>query len=167
MSEPVSGGMKPWVRVLLGVSLAANLLIVGLATGAALRFGGSKADRPPPPTGVSIYLSLPSEDRKVLRTKLREVMPARQDRMAEAEELSRVLATTPFDRAALEEVMRVQSGQRAQFQSAMEGVWLEHVAEMDDATRAAYAERLVELAKHGRHHGKDKYKDKYKDKDRD
>ncbi len=160
MSDPVAppsgGGMKPWLRVLLGVSLAANLLIVGLAAGAALRFGSTKADRPPPPTGVTIYLSLPPEDRRALRSKMREVMPAPKEREAEVRELARVLALTPFDQAALEEVMQVQSGQRAQFQSAMEAAWLEHVADMDDGTRAHYAERLVELAEHGHHHGKPK-----------
>lgn len=160
MSDPVatppSGGMKPWVRILFGVSLAANLLVVGLAVGAALRFGPGGADRPPPPTGVSIYLSLPHEDRKLLRAKLRDVMPSPRDRKDEARDLSDALAAVPFDRGALEEVMRVQSDQRMAFQSAMEQVWLEHVSTMDDATRAAYALRLIELAEHGRHHDKDK-----------
>ena len=46
--EPPKPRTPKWVRVLLALSLALNLLIIGLVGGAMVRFGGSDGMRPPP-----------------------------------------------------------------------------------------------------------------------
>ena len=93
MADPLAGppasspapapGMKPWLRVVLGMSLAVNLLILGLVLGAVLRFGGP-GDRPPPPTSVSMFRALPSDDRRDMRNMLREALPPSRDRRSES-----------------------------------------------------------------------------------
>ncbi|MBB96832.1 MAG: hypothetical protein CML68_19815 [Rhodobacteraceae bacterium] len=146
---PAPQGMKPWIRVVLGLSLAVNLLIIGLVLGAVLRFGGPGANRPPP-TGVSLIRALPSDDRRALRDHLHEILPPPADRLGEARDLAAPLMATPFDPAALEAVVQEQAATRSAFQDALQQAWLDHVMTMDDADKAAYAKRLLELAEHGR-----------------
>lgn len=151
--NPPSSGMKPWVRVVLGLSLAANLLVVGLAVGVSTRLNAVRAERTPP-TGLVLFMSLPKEDRKDMRAVLRESLPPPKDRKAEARELAEVLRASPLDRAALTEVVRKHGAQRSRFQSQLEQAWIDHVVTMDDAARAAYAENLIEISEHGFKHGK-------------
>lgn len=146
-------GMKPWLRIVFGLSLAVNLLVVGLMVGAFLRFGLPGGDRPPPPTGISVFRALPSEDRKALRDHLRETLPPPADRRSEVNALVRALTADPFDPEALEAVMTAQAAPRIAFQEAMEQAWLQRVVTMDDAERADYADRLVRMAEHGKDHG--------------
>ncbi|WP_428928450.1 periplasmic heavy metal sensor [Marinibacterium sp. SX1] len=144
-----TGAMRPWLRVVLAVSLALNLLVVGLVVGAVLRFG-LPGSHMPPPTGLSLIRALPAEDRKALKAHIFEVLPPPADRVAEARDLAAELSAVPFDPAALRAVVEAQSATRAAFHGALQQAWMDHVAGMEDAARVAYAERLVELAEDGR-----------------
>ena len=156
-SQPgATTGMKPWLRIVFAVSLAVNLAVLGLVVGTFLRFGFPGGDRPPPPTGVSVFRALPPEDRKALRDHLRDTLPPPSDRRSEAEDLARALSAEPFDPAALETVVQAQAATRIAFQEAMQQAWFDHVLAMDDAERTAYADRLVDLAEHGKDHHKGK-----------
>ncbi|MGD9864339.1 MAG: periplasmic heavy metal sensor [Pseudodonghicola sp.] len=136
--------MRPWLRVLLGVSLALNLLVAGLAVGAAIRFGGGpERVRPPMPLGALLYRELPREDRKTLRDRnlgAREERAAR--RRADAEELNAALRAVPFDQARIEAFLTRDAARQAGLEEAMRHAWLARVAAMSDADRAAYADRL-------------------------
>ena len=94
-SRPAAPGTKPWLRVVLGLSLMLNLLIVGLVLGAVIRFGGP-GERPPPPTGVAMFRALPSDDRRAMRDHLREALLPPSDRRSEAEDLAEVLSADPL-----------------------------------------------------------------------
>lgn len=148
-ATPTSTGMKPWLRVVFGLSLALNLLVLGLVLGVMMRFGFPGGDRPPPPTGVSLVRALPSEDRRAIRDHLRETLPPPPDRLAEANDLAGALSADPYDPAALETVVDAQAAHRVAFQVALKEAWMGHIAEMDAADRAAYAERLLEYAERG------------------
>lgn len=159
MADPLAGppasspapapGMKPWLRVVLGMSLAVNLLILGLVLGAVLRFGGP-GDRPPPPTSVSMFRALPSDDRRDMRNMLREALPPSRDRRSEAADLAAVLSADPYDEAAVIAVLDDHAARREAFQAALRDAWLGHVDDMSAEERSAYAERLVDYADHGR-----------------
>lgn len=147
-----------WLRILLGASLALNLLVVGLAIGAALRFGGPDgARRPPPSMGATLYREMSRADRKAFRAAMHDAPRDRQEnRRAEAKRLGAVLRATPFDAGAVLAVLADQAQHRAQWQSAVNEAWLARVAAMTDAERAAYATRLETALTRTHHHGRDR-----------
>ncbi|WP_372571406.1 periplasmic heavy metal sensor [Ruegeria jejuensis] len=146
---------RTWVKLLLGVSLALNLAVAGLAVGAMLRFGGDDHKRPMPKTvGSMLYRALPDDDRKSLRNQTRDIHKAR--RGAKESDLKAVIAVLdadPFDPQALQDVIREQAKARSAVFMAMQTAWIEQVLSMDDAERQAYADRLEELAQRKRHKG--------------
>lgn len=155
MSDPdpqtaKSGRLRLWLRIVLGVSLALNLLVIGLAVGAALRLGGPELRRPPPPTGVALIRALPPEDRKAILRRVRDKAPNRPDRAAEAQALADALTASPFDPEALDAVATAQTGRRNAFQTALLSTWLDHVAAMSAQDRADYAQRILRFADHNR-----------------
>lgn len=141
--DPKPAG-RNWGRVLLGVSLTLNLLVIGLAVGAALRFGGpGTADRPPPSIGATLYRELPREDRKAMRSAMKSPEKARKsDRKAEARRLGDALRAQPFDVDAVQSVLSEQAQARADWQGGVQQAWLARVTAMSDAERSDYADRL-------------------------
>ncbi|WP_417679094.1 periplasmic heavy metal sensor [Pseudodonghicola sp.] len=138
--------MRPWLRLLLGVSLALNLAVAGLAVGAAIRFG-DRPDRvrPPMPLGALMFRELPREDRKMLRDRDRETREGRDARRrAEAAELDAALRAVPFDPTPLEAFIARDAARQADFADAMRNAWLTRVKAMTEAERAQYADRLQE-----------------------
>jgi len=146
--------MRPWLRILLGVSLALNLLVLGLALGAAIRFGGPDRGRPSTPLGVLLFHELPRADRRALRE---EHLGAREDRAAQrradAAELDAALRAVPFDSARVAAFLVAQAARHRDLDRSMRAAWLRRVAQMTDAERAAYADRLAEaMERRGGHH---------------
>jgi uncharacterized membrane protein len=140
-----------WMRVLLGASLALNLLVLGLVSGALVRYGGSDGLRPPPRTvGAALFRELPPEDRRALRDRSDGMMMMNgmnmnhhERRVAEAQAVSAAMRATPFDREALAAILEQQAAQRDGFQKSVQQAWIERVANMTEAERQAYAGRLV------------------------
>ncbi|MCL6283952.1 periplasmic heavy metal sensor [Ruegeria sp. 2012CJ41-6] len=146
---------RTWVKLLLGVSLALNLAVAGLAVGAMLRFGGHDHKRPMPKTvGSMLYRALPDDDRKALRTQTRAVHKARRGaKEVDLKAVITVLNAEPFDPQALREVIGQQAKARSAMFMAMQTAWIAQVLTMDDAERQVYADRLEELAQRKRHKG--------------
>ncbi|MDF1716360.1 MAG: periplasmic heavy metal sensor [Antarcticimicrobium sp.] len=145
--------MRMWIRVALGVSLALNLAVAGMAVGAAIRFGGPDKARAPLPLGAMLYRELPREDRRALRDERLGPRDERAERhRAEAAELDAALRAVPFDPAPIEVFLAAQSRQRNDLEQALRTAWLTRVAGMSDGERAAYADRLAEaMARHSHH----------------
>ncbi len=133
-----------WVRVLLGVSLALNLLVLGLIGGAMLRFGGPDGMRTPPRSvGAAMFRELPRADRRALRTGAGETHDQRHVRLkADAKALGAALRATPFDAAAMATLLEGHAKTRADFHISLQRAWLDRIATMSDAERYAYADRL-------------------------
>lgn len=148
MSETV--GTKPpsrrW-RWLLGLSLALNLLFVGLVAGAILRggpHGGGKPGAELRSFGAPYLRELPKAERRALFRALREGghLPDRAARRAAYDTMVAALRAQPFDPAQAATVLRAYAGTLTQAQGAAQEEWLRHVSAMSDADRAAYADRL-------------------------
>ncbi|MDP5215657.1 periplasmic heavy metal sensor [Ruegeria sp. 2205SS24-7] len=146
---------RTWVKLLLGVSLALNLAVAGLAVGAMLRFGGDDHKRPMPKTvGSTLYRALPDEDRKALRTQTRDIHKARRGaKEGDLKAVIAVLDAEPFDPQALRDVIGKQAKARNAVFMEMQTAWIEQVLTMDDVERQAYADRLEELAQRKRNKG--------------
>jgi uncharacterized membrane protein len=136
------------MRLLLVVSLAANLAVVGVVAGWALRHGGHHGHHPSrlDMAGGPLTRALSDADRREIAQRMRQVWrETRSDRTdigASFDALVADLRAVPFDPDRVAARMRQQrEGFAARFAMGQE-VLLGHLAAMSDADRAAYADRL-------------------------
>ena len=155
--EKPTVGMRPWLRVLLVVSLAFNLLIVGVAVGAAVKWSKWRGDHPARmEMGIGpLSRALSREDRRAIgqdmRKAFRDGRLNRGAHRAELEGLVGDLRAQPYDPAAVEARL-VRHG--AVIESRMDlGISLlqQRLVEMSSEERAAFADRLEEGLKKHRH----------------
>ena len=153
--EPEKETRRVWPRVVLVVSLGLNLLFVGLRRGAVARPGGPEGRRPPPSVGAALYRALPHEDRQELREATRPIRDREQMRSRDEKDLERIveaLRASPFDAAALSELVNRDFERRRDGLASMQAAWLQRIERMSDEERDDYAGRLTEVfapPKHG------------------
>lgn len=146
--QETGGRTGVWMRVLLVVSLALNLLVAGLVAGWLLRHGAPhrhhafRADM----AGGPLTRALNEEDRheisRRMRTLWREGTADRREMRAGLDAMVADLRAVPFDPARIAAHMRQQrEAVGARFEAGQE-MLLDHFARMSDAERAAYADRL-------------------------
>ncbi|WP_299830758.1 periplasmic heavy metal sensor [uncultured Roseobacter sp.] len=145
------------IKVILGLSLALNLAVVGLIAGTALRHGDEKRGGPRSAGfgayGLPYMIALPQEERRsviqAVRAGKKGDLPDRAARRALYLETLATLRATPFDAQALSDVVTRQAQTAIRVQQVAQNAWLEVVANMSDAERAAYAEEIEEVLRRG------------------
>lgn len=156
-SEKQTVGMRPWLRALLVVSLALNLLIVGLVGGAIIMRGKWQEHQMAQleKMGGPMTRALSGEDRRSMGREMRQNFGTRQamheNMRTRMEGLIADLKAVPFDAEAVAGYM---AGHRADFNVRLElgqRLLLQRLTKMDDAERAAYADRLLMVMQQGRH----------------
>ncbi len=142
-------------RAVLYVSLALNLVVVGLLI-SGLVFGGVNEDRRGPPRGAETGLgpvmrAFQPEDRKRLGEEMRRTL--RQERRTRAEtaqitaDLAGAFTADPFEIEAVQAILDDQFGE-AEFRLQLAKTLLvERIAKMTVAERAELAERIVSPAR--------------------
>jgi uncharacterized membrane protein len=136
------------VKIALAVSLALNLLVVGLVGGALLGRGGDPGDAPAIRTlGLGPFaLALSREGRDDVRRRIEADLPAiARDRIRigrSLREVQRALLTEPFDRAAAAAALARSREASVALQAHGHGALLDALAAMSAEDRAAVAERL-------------------------
>jgi hypothetical protein len=135
-------------KILLGVSLALNLVILGLAAGAAFRGappqrggGGGNYARP--------YIkALPSEDRQAIFAASRLHKGDKGGRaggLALYGEVTEALRAEVFDREAVKAVLSKQTEMTLGIQNTAQAYWLDLIEEMGLQERRDYADAVEEL----------------------
>ncbi len=148
---------RRWMPILLIVSLALNLLIVGVVLGTVLRVKDGGPARGPIGFGAALYHALPKDERKELRGQLSGLRTEGSfNRKKDFEELVQTLQSVPFDPTAVEVLLDQQAAATAELHSVLHDRWLQHVTEMSDEERATYAERLEKVVQRGPRKGKKK-----------
>ncbi|MBD3662502.1 periplasmic heavy metal sensor [Sulfitobacter aestuariivivens] len=155
-TTPPTARPRRLFKIALVVSLALNLLFVGLVAGAAWRFGGGGPSRDhggPDWQGFAApYVwALPKAERRALFGELRRVHP-RRDRDARRMTYDQMLAalrSDPYDAARVEAILTEQQSGIVALQSAARDRWLGTISEMSDADRVAYADRLEKIIERG------------------
>lgn len=156
-----------WWRVLVGLSLTLNLLVIGLVVGVVLSRKPADDRRPfLPAAGVAPMVRLmPPDHRDAVWSDLRKLGAAegitRAEREAERIAVQRLIAAEPFDAAALVAALDARQTQEDGFARAGHRVLAERLEEMPQEARAEYAERLERFARF-----RDRDFDKKKDRDR-
>lgn len=157
---PVSGPApvppKPpfrWVRLVLFVSLALNLGVLGMVGGALLgRAGHERAEFAVRDIGFGVFTeALEEEDRQALRRAYGQARPnIRADRRAMRNDFQTLLAALradPFDAEGLRAVLQGAADRIAQRQALGQTVLMGRVEGMTPTARAALANRLEQSLK--------------------
>ncbi len=134
-------------RILLGVSLALNLLVIGAVVGAAFN-GPPSRDRAPGVREISApYVgAFDRTTKREMRGEMRKRLPARSDSIAAnkadyARFLALVRAET-FDAAQAGAIMEGQLARAANFQRIGRELSIEKISAMSLQERNAYADRV-------------------------
>ena len=138
---------NPW-KILFGISLAINLLIVGAIGGAILRVGkGPMAKHHA--SGFLYMRALNFEDKKALR---KEIFRNKNSRkiIREKEHSSyisavKILKKDPFDRKAFEDLLDEQTKHSKTRQSSARVALVAQITGMTKEERLIYSERLEDL----------------------
>ena len=156
-TDAAPAGKAPrWMRVLLVVSLALNLLVVGLVAGSVLgktRSGSrgaeahefqrhpligalAREDRREVMQQLRRDNGQPREHAKALRTRFRAYLEA--------------LRADAFDADAVGQLLKEQRASMGNWQDGVDGILLQTLSDMTPEERLAYADRLEELGRRGR-----------------
>lgn len=144
------------MKIILGLSLALNLAVVGLIAGAVWRHeeprGGARS------AGFGAYglpymIALPRAERRVVigavRAGREAGVPDRAARRALYGDVLAALQARPFDPTALSAALGRQTEATLQVQEVAQGAWLAVITGMTDADRADYAQQIEEVLRRG------------------
>jgi len=139
---------SPAIKIALAISLALNLLIVGLVGGAILAGQGGQREGPGIRTlGLAPFArALPRDSREDMRRRIEaDSLDVRRDRSRIGHGLrglQRALLTDPFDRDAAAQALAGSRDAAAALQARGHAALVETLADMPATERAAVAERL-------------------------
>ncbi len=158
--QPKTSGK--WVRIVLFVSLAANLLIVGIVAGAVLRGGPDRPDRAGGPPALfdlgkgPIGRALSQHSRRLIGRELggrsHDLRANREEVRAQYETLLNALRNTPFDPTIVDNIISDQQIKLLARQDIGKNLLITHVANMTAQQRREYADRLERFLRRGAGH---------------
>jgi uncharacterized membrane protein len=157
MSEPSPRpATATWVKVVLALSLAINLAILGVVAGAWIKVGPDRAAGAPRDLSFGPFSeALSREDRRALRSAFMdrspEIRASRQAARAEFDALVIALRAEPFDPAALSPVLAAIEQRNVDRLTLGRTLIEERIIAMSAADRLAFAARLEDgLQRKGR-----------------
>lgn len=148
MTADVTHKTPRWVRVVLILSLGANLAVAGMVAGAFL--GHEPGRKGPPifgPTGVGFYArAMTGDERHALATDLRAqrdvLVEGRRALRQHVTDITAILRADPLDKAALQDAMTAQID-RARTQVGLGSASMVRLVEgMSVEERKDFADRL-------------------------
>lgn len=149
--------MRPWMRLVLVVSLGLNLAVVGVVAGAFLK---DPPKRPRPDNRVTerlpaelrelgpapFFYALSPEDRRLIlegtQKRQKDLGASRAQIAARLEEMLRLLRSDPFDEEKMRELLERQRAEAVARANIGEDLLLARFVAMSPEDRAAYADRL-------------------------
>ena len=150
MSDPTDFKQRNLWKILFGISLAINLLIIG-ALGGALSRAGKGPMIQHRASGLLYIRALNFEDKKVLRKKLfrnkdsRKIIRAKEH--SSYSSAVKILKKDPFDRKAFEDLLDEQTKQSKSKPSSARVALVTQIENMTKEQRLIYSKRLEELVR--------------------
>ena len=139
----ISTGAPRWMKLTLTLSLAANLAVLGLAVGLALR---GPIARNGGDSMMELARALPRENQRAMREAMRDAGEGLRASIRHQRGLGTALAetlrATPFDIAAFNAVLAGQRARMGEIQSNVHAALAEQIAAMSDEQRTAFADAL-------------------------
>lgn len=149
-AEPLSPKRRfSWLRLVLVVSLAANLAVAGIFVGNAISW---HREAPPPRAlglreigYVPFVAALHRDERRALTRAFLAAAPRnteRETRRSQFEAILAALRADPYQPAALDAALAAHKSAFAARQDLGQQLLIQTIAAMDDAARRDYADRL-------------------------
>lgn len=153
MDQTSKTSPKRWVRVIFVMSLALNLLVVGLVAGAFFGNGGKHPGRSVE-LGLGPYTrALDVDVRRALVERLRKTPElgrrVRNARRSDFRQMLVALRQEPFDQEAVLAIMEKQRAHTLTVQTAGQSALVDALVSMSPEQRAAFADRLENEIKRG------------------
>ncbi|MEP2717669.1 periplasmic heavy metal sensor [Pseudophaeobacter sp.] len=148
-------GMRPWLKVVLVLSLALNLAVIGIGAGAAWRFhGGGHQKDGPPMLGRFIFKDIGRQEvRRLLNDHAGEDGTPRERRRAEMEQVIALVGADTLDLPAVKAVLESHVVETNSFMLSVTRAWEQRLAGLSLNERRELAERMQRRLDHGpRHH---------------
>ena len=148
MSDPTDLKQRNLWKILFGISLAINLLIIG-ALGGALSRAGKGPMIQHRASGLLYMRALSFEDKKALRKKLfrnkdsRKIIRAKEH--SSYSSAVKILKKDPFDRKAFEDLLDEQTRYSKSKPSSARAALVAQIANMTKEERLVYSQRLEDL----------------------
>lgn len=154
MDEAVKAtGSGKGLRIALAVSVALNLLILGLVAGAVLRDGGPRGRMMGDVAFGPFTEALAPEDRAALRREFVQRLPGMRDvrrqMRADFAGLLAALRAEPFDMEAVRGLIAGQSDRMAERLALGQDLLLGRIGAMTPQARADFADRLEDRLRRG------------------
>lgn len=149
MTEPAPRPVTAtWVKILLALSLAFNLGILGIVAGARMKDGRGDKDGLPRDVSFGPFSeALSRQDRQALReallSKAPEFRAAREAARAEFATLVTALRADPFDPGAVREALAAIEQRNASRLELGRSMIETRIFDMAEAERLAFADRLA------------------------
>lgn len=144
-------GTSRGVKIALSLSLALNILVLGLAIGIFTQVQRSGGPVRFSDAGGAYTRALSAADRRSIGAEMYErFRSGQQDRLPSRREYERmiaILSAEPFDRAAAEQVLRAQATTAQDRRMLAEQLLLDRLEAMTADERAAFVKRLTDNLK--------------------
>lgn len=157
MSEP-KRGLRPWLKVLLVVSLALNLAVAGIGIGAAWRYHDFRPKEDGPPMlGRFVFKDLGRHEiRRLLDERPEQARNQRDRKHAEMVQLIALMRAETLDTDALRDILDAHIVDTSAFMQSVLGAWEQRVIGLNLEERNALADRMQDQVdrggRRGRHH---------------
>lgn len=148
MTDKPANKCPRWIRILLFVSLACNLAVIGIVAGHQLRDGRDNySHRMSPPNDFRLLASsMPDAHSKILKEAFRasraEYSERRKALGQMRQNMIRILREDPFDPEAFTAVMTEQKGFWTELSTRSEGLLMERINAMSPAELAELADNI-------------------------
>ncbi len=151
MADPAAPRPRRIWRIVLVLSLALNLAVVGLVAGFALR-GGKQG----PPRAFDLSMgpigqALRPEDRRAIASAIRQNRDLRPERGKPAlfgvEDMIAALRADPFQPEDFAQSLKILEARQSKMRDAVREAVVAQITAMSDAERAAFAERLQDAGR--------------------
>jgi uncharacterized membrane protein len=155
MSEQTTPPTRGWVKALLALSLALNLLVIGAVGTAIYSFKSGKGPFEARSANFNHYArALSHQDRKEIGREIRREMKSLRRQTPKTREtyqaLRAALMADIYDSQAVHALIKGQHKSGLKRQEIAQRLFLEHLDGMTADQRREFAERLGRGAKHGK-----------------
>lgn len=153
MTEQTPKSRTPvWIKIVLVLSLALNLAILGLVAGFVMRAPGPVLGAGPGMSfGLPYVIALDREDRRAVMDAVRgnPDLPDRRARRDNYRRIVELIRSDPLDVDGIKAALERQVVTTRTVQSAAQAAWLQRIEAMNAEQRATYADRIEEVLRRG------------------
>jgi uncharacterized membrane protein len=157
-NSPRRAGMRPWLKVVLALSLALNLAVIGLGAGAAWRFKEGGYDKAGPPLlGRFIFKEIGGREvRRLVRDHGGETSNVRSRRRQEMEQVIALLRAEELDVVAISTIVEAHIIETNGFMRRVADTWQQRLVGLSLKERHRLADRMQHQLDRGPHHSRDR-----------